>query len=122
MQQTVTLRPSNRLNSEFLYLKSQLTSKLSDARFFNQDIIRNRTIYQLTRSQAIRSILEYDTSRRQMGLSFLYSYTPRPNTALYIGYNDLLFNGLDPLKGTRMPGLFRKQRTLFAKLSYNFRF
>ncbi|HEV8429445.1 MAG TPA: hypothetical protein VGQ41_16205 [Pyrinomonadaceae bacterium] len=82
-QQTLTLRPTNRLNSEFLYLKSQLRHQVSNARFFNQDIIRNRTIYQLSRSQALRSLVEYDTAQRQTGLSFLYSYTPSPNTALY---------------------------------------
>lgn len=121
-RQTITLRPTSRVNSEFLYLKSELRNQTTGARFFNQDIIRNRTIYQLTQSQAIRSIVEYETSQRQLGLSFLYSYTPRPNTAVYVGYNDLLFNGLDPLNRTRVPGVFRQQRTLFAKMSYNVRF
>ncbi len=48
----------------------------------------------------------------------------RPNTTFYLGYNDLLFNGYDPLVQRRVTdeGLLRQRRTLFFKLSYNFRF
>ncbi len=119
----ITFRPNNNLNTSLLYLGSRLSSfDRGGERLFNQDIIRSRTTYQLTRFNALRAILDYDTSRRQTGISVLYAYTPRPNTALYIGYNDLLFNGIDPLAGTRAQGLFRQRRTLFTKLSYNFRF
>ncbi len=40
-----------------------------------------------------------------------------------IGYNDLLYHSYDPLGQRRDPGagLFRLRRTLFLKLSYNFR-
>jgi hypothetical protein len=117
----VTLKPNDRINSEFLLLKSSLTARAGGERFFNQEIYRNRTTYQFTRFSALRSILEYDTAERRFGASLLYGYTPRPNTALFVGYSDLLFNGLDPLEGRRAPGLFRQRRTLFAKLSYNFR-
>jgi hypothetical protein len=118
---SVTVRPSNKLNLSFLHLKSNLRDKATSSRLFNQDILRNRTTYQLTRFNAIRAIVDCDTARRQMGVSFLYSYTPRPNTAVFIGYNDLLFNGLDPLHNERTPGIFRLRRTLFTKLSYNLR-
>jgi hypothetical protein len=117
----MTIKPSNRLNTEMLYLKSSLKESRSGARLFNQDIIRNRTVYQFTRNNAARLIAEYDTARRRTGLSLLYSYTPRPNTALFVGYNDLIFNGFDPLVERRSPGLFRLRRTFFTKLSYNFR-
>jgi hypothetical protein len=73
-------------------------------------------------SQNGEECAKHGRAQRQTGLSFLYPYTPRPNTALYVGYNDLLFNGLDPLDRRRVPGLFRQQRTLFTKLSYNLRF
>lgn len=121
-RQTITLRPFNRLNSEFLYLRSQLRNKQSDERFFNQDIYRNRTIFQFNQDNAFRSIIEYDTSLRRLGLSFLYSYTPRPNTAVYLGYGDALYNGYDPLFSRRAEGIYRQSRSLFAKVSYNFRF
>lgn len=121
-RQTVTLRPTSRLNSEFLYLKSQLSNKTTGALFFTQDILRNRTIYQFNQCNAFRSIVEYDTSARRLGLSFLYSYTPRPNTSVYVGYSDLLYSNFDPLFRTPATGLVRQSRSVFAKFSYNLRF
>jgi hypothetical protein len=119
---TITLRPSNNMIVSLLHIKSNLRDKETGARLFNQDIFRTRATYQLTRFNAIRAILDYDTARRQTGINILYAYTPRPNTAFYVGYNDLLFNGIDPLDNTRARGLFRQRRTFFTKISYNFRF
>jgi hypothetical protein len=121
-QTTLTIRPTESLFVSLLHVRSNLRDKETGARLFNQDIFRTRATYQLTRFNALRAILDYDTARRQMGASVLFAYTPRPNTALFLGFNDLLFNGLDPLAGARAPGLFRQRRTLFTKLSYNFRF
>jgi hypothetical protein len=50
----------------------------------------------------------------------LYGFT-RPNSAFYVDYNDLLLNGIDPVTNLRAPGLFSESRTVFAKLSNNFR-
>ena len=120
---TLTLRPFSKLNSEFLWLKSSLKSRNDGGEnLFAQDIYRNRTVYQFNRFNAVRSIVDYDTLERRIGLSLLYAYTPKPNTALFIGYGDALYNGFDPLSGTRQSGLFRQSRSLFAKVSYNFRF
>lgn len=119
---TVTLRPLAKLNSEFLWLKSSLRSSNNGENLFAQDIFRNRTIYQFNRFNAVRSIIDYDTLERRIGLSLLYSYTPKPNTAFFVGYGDALYNGFDPLFGTRRTGLVRQSRSLFAKISYNFRF
>jgi hypothetical protein len=119
----VTLRPLTKLNSEFLWLKSSLTSNDgSEDKLFAQDIYRNRTTYQFNRFHAARSIVEYDTLERRIILSLLYGYTPKPNTAVYVGYGDALYNGVDPLGFQRRSGLFRQSRSLFAKFSYNFRF
>ncbi len=119
---TVTLRPFVKLNSEFLWVKSSLQSRVNGDSLFAQDIYRNRTTYQLTLFQSIRSIIDYDTLQRRLGLSFLYAYTPKPNTAIYVGYGDAFFNDIDPLTGNREPGFYRQNRTLFTKFSYNFRF
>ena len=117
-----TIRPINQITSEFIWLKSHLQSRINSLRLFNQDILRNRTVYQFNRFNAVRSIIEYDTLQRSLGLSFLYSFTPSPNKSIYLGYNDLLYNGLEPLNRIRQNGLFRQSRGLFAKFSYNFRF
>lgn len=118
----LTLRPLAKLNSQFLWLKSSLKSRTNGNSLFKQDILRNRTIYQFNQDNAVRSIIDYDTLERRIGLSFLYSYTPRPNTAVYVGFGDALYNGVDPLTLQRRGGLVRQSRSLFAKVSYNFRF
>ena len=117
-----TLRPFAKINSEFLWLKSSLKSRTNGDGLFKQDIYRNRTIYQFNQYNAVRSIIDYDTLARRIGVSLLYSYTPRPNTAVFVGYGDTLFNGIDPLNGNQRSGLTRESRTFFAKFSYNYRF
>ncbi len=117
-------RPNDKLNVNMLYLKSKLNDARTGARFFNQEILRNRTTWQFNPYHSVRGIFDYDTSLRQFGASLLYAYVPRPNTTFYLGWNDLLFNGYDPLTQRRAigAGLERQRRTLFFKLSYNFRF
>jgi len=114
-EMTLKLRPISKINSEFIWLKSSLKSRTNDDKLFSQDIFRNRTFYQFNRFNSIRSIVEYDTLQKSLGLSFLYAFTPSPNKSIFIGYNNLLFNNLDT-------GFYRQSRGLFAKFSYNFRF
>jgi hypothetical protein len=123
-QADLGFRPNNKLNVSLLYLKSRLQNTATGGRFFNQEILRNRTTWQFNPYHSLRGIFDYDTARRQFGASLLYAYVPRPNTTFYLGWNDLLFNGYDPLTQRRAigEGLERQRRTLFFKLSYNFRF
>ncbi|HEV8375631.1 MAG TPA: hypothetical protein VGR38_05280, partial [Candidatus Polarisedimenticolia bacterium] len=116
-----TLKPGEHLTSEFLYLKARLTDRDTGERFYDQDIARNRTVLQFTRNIAARTIFEYDTFFRQFSGSLLFSYTPHPNTALYLGYSETGLHDVDPLTGLPTPGYSPLQRTLFMKLSYNFR-
>ncbi len=117
----LTLKPLRALTSEFLYLKSRLTDRVIPRVLFNQDTIRNRTLLQITRNHALRSILEYDSFERRLDISELYSFTPSPGTAFYVGYSDALSARGDLMRGTRVPGLDRLRRVIFVKFSYNFR-
>jgi hypothetical protein len=121
---TITWRPNGRFNNSLLYLSNRITDKRTGARLLRQDILRNRTTYQFSQAHSFRSLLDFDTARRQFGAGLLYAYEPRPNTAFFFGYNDLLFNAYDPLERRRAPGagFLRQRRTVFFKLSYNFRF
>lgn len=118
---TVTLKPNDRLNSEFLYLKSRLTAFNTGLELFDQTVVRNRTNYQFTREHAGRSIAEYNTLWRRVSISLLYTFLPRPNSAVYAGYGDLLLNDVDPRIRDRRDGLHRVRRTFFVKISHNFR-
>lgn len=122
MRHELVLRPSQALDLQFLYLKSRLSDPVTGRPFFNQHIFRNRTNFQFTRNTAFRMLVDYDTAARRFGASLLFSYTPRPNTAFFLGYNDLLFNGLNPVPDRRTGGVFRQSQTFFFKISRNFRF
>jgi hypothetical protein len=118
---TLTLKPNDRWSTEVLWLKSRLLEKKTGEPLFDQDIARLRTAFQFTRDHGARFIGEYDTRSRRLSLSLLYSHTPRPNTAVYLGYGDLLYEGLDPIELTPRPGWNRLRQQLFLKVSYGFR-
>jgi hypothetical protein len=118
---TVTFKPDDRLNSEWLYLVSRLRHPATEAELFEQQVIRTRTNYQFTRDHGSRLIAEYDTFSRRVSLSLLYSYTPRPTTAIYVGYGDLLLNGRDPFDARPRDGLYRVRSTFFVKLALGWR-
>jgi hypothetical protein len=104
-----------------LWLKRRLREKETDDSSFGQDIARLRAAYQFTRDHGTRFIGEYDTRTRRAALSLLYSFTPRPNTAVYVGYGDILYDDLDPLDFAPRPGWNRLRQTFFVKGSYGFR-
>lgn len=118
---TVAFRPDARLTSELLYLKNRLTETGSGRELFDQDIWRNRTNYQFTREHAGRSIVEYNSLTRRLSVSLLYTYLPKPNTAVYAGYGDVLLNEDGSQTEDRRGGFQRQTRSVFLKLSHTFR-
>ena len=125
---TITFKPVPALDSEFLMLNSQLSAPDRNphglppgTKLFRQTVYRNRTNYQLTRAHGLRSIAEYNTFSRQLSLSVLYGWTPRPTTAVYIGAGDLLDRDSIPGDLHRVADELRRvRRTVFVKLSYGF--
>jgi hypothetical protein len=106
-----------------LYLRSRLRDRATGADLFDQQILRSRTNYQFTRFHALRGIAEVNTLSRRVSLSVLYSFTPRPNSAIYVGYDDLFTDvGDEPgLPGVPHDGYGRLRRTLFVKLAIGHR-
>lgn len=116
---TVGVKPVAALDSEFLWINSQLTVPETRDLLFRQRVFRNRTNYQFTREHGVRTIAEYNTFTRQLSVSLLYGWTPRPATSFYLGYGDLLDRDALPGQDHRTSDqLQRVRRTLFAKLSY----
>src|ERR1700741_4709948 len=96
------------LHGQALFFKNPLRAPRGsqvvapDTMLFRQTIYRNRTNYQFTRDHAARLIAEYNTFNQQLSLSLLYSFTPRPLTAIYVGYGDLLDGDLIPREAHTM--------------------
>lgn len=116
----LTLKPIPAWSTELLWLTSRLSEKRDGPRLFQQDIYRVRTAYQFTRDVALRAIGEYDSLVRRVTLDLLASYTPRPNTALYLGYGDI--QERQPDDEHRAEDRYRPiRRAFFVKLSYGYR-
>jgi hypothetical protein len=114
---TVNVKPFAALDSQFLILNSLLDSG-EGISLFSQRIIRNRTNLQWTRNHGTRAITEYNTATRQLSVSLLYGWTPRPATAIYVGYGDVLDRDVTPHRITADNRLFRVRNTCFVKVSY----
>ena len=56
-----------------------------------------------------------------MASSYLYSFTPRTNTAIYGGYGDVRSGDTAAYHGNREARWLPLQRTFFIKVSYGFR-
>jgi hypothetical protein len=121
MNLTLTFKPMEPLNQQALFLTSRLHDKTTSARLFQQDIYRSLTNYQFTRDHAARVILEYNTRTARLSSSYLYSFTPRANTAIYVGYGDVRSESVADHDGMVVDRWAPLQRTAFVKVSYGFR-
>ena len=119
---TVNISPSDRLAQSVLYLQV-VEYPATGAELFDQQILRSRTNFQFTRFHGLRGIAELNTLSGRVSLSVLYSFTPRPNSAVYVGYDDLFTDaGDEPARpGVPRSGYHRVRRTLFVKLAFGHR-
>jgi len=116
-----TLSPNDRLNQTLSYQHTRVSDPDDDRTLVEQRLLRSRTNFQFTRFHALRAIVEFNTSSRQLGLSGLYSFTPRPNTSVYLGYSDLLTDRSPGPDGLPRIGFDRLRRTFFVKLAFGWR-
>jgi hypothetical protein len=111
--QNATARVHEQLLAEVQYTSNVVQSHVTGDTLSAQHITRLKLQSQARPSVGVRVIGDYDSAARRFGWSVLYAYTPRPLTAIYVGYNDLQLDE----RGVWS----RQQRTLFAKLSYGWR-
>ncbi len=135
---SATLHPLNRLTIANGYLLERLTSQTSRAGIINSHVIRSKFNYQYNKELSFRAIFQYDallanplytslSQTKNFNADFLITYLIHPGTAFYLGYNSNLEN-LDPAAIANHTGLLRNNgfindgRTVYAKISYLFRF
>jgi len=134
-----TLHLTNALRIGNTYLFTRLTERGTGASIFNNHIARTRFNYQFTPRLSLRTILQYQTTLANPGLTtletarrftgnVLVAYVVHPGTVLYVGYNDILDN---PDPRLLLPGslpvpprtrFLETSRQFFVKFSYLFRF
>lgn len=135
-----TVHPWNPLTIDNSYILERLTTRTTPMRgIVNAHIIRSKWNYQYNPRLSFRAIFQYNgllpnplytssIQSKNFNADFLVSYLVHPGTAFYVGYNSNLEN-LDALGINTHIGLFRTNRsylndgrTIFAKISYLFRF
>ena len=140
---SLTLRPSARLHVEQIVLHEQLetipgTVTLRKHTVFNTDLVRWKANLQITRTLALRGIVDYNqldsepslfsqpASSRLMG-DVLVTYLLHPGTAVYVGFNHRYENLIvdprsqTPIEHAGVPA-FPVGQQIFVKVSYLFRF
>ena len=135
-----TFHPLNPLTVDNGYILERLTIRPSSAHaIVNAHVIRSKWNYQYNPRLSFRAIFQYNSLLRNplytsldqtknFNTDFLISYLVHPGTAFYLGYNSNMEN-LDPFAISSHSGLLRTNRsyindgrTVFAKISYLFRF
>ena len=137
---SATIHPWNPLTIDNSYILERLLTHIPPHRaIINSHIIRSKWNYQYNPRLSFRTIFQYNgqlvnplftsiDKEKNFNTDFLVTYLIHPGTAFYLGYNSNLDN-FNPEFITLHQPLFRTNRsyindgrTIFAKVSYLFRF
>lgn len=147
VQLTVSMRPSDRVRLDGSYAYQDFWRRTDGSLVARNTIPRLKVEYQLTRSIFLRVVGEYDltetndlrdetrtdyplivngslalaTRSRALRGDYLFSYTPRPGTVLFLGYGDAGTGLPDATQRFNFQPLHRASDYFFVKYSYLFR-
>ena len=131
----LSVRMTRALTLDGNYILTRLRDPRIQAADFNEHIVRAKWNYQFTRTMSLRAILQYHSllpnaarvapdPAKQVTGDVLFTYSPHPYTAVYIGYTHDLQN-LDPALSLTGNGIARTRRSflndgrqVFVKVSY----
>lgn len=135
-----TIHPLNKLSIDNSYILERLTTRTNPEQgILTSHVIRSKWNYQYNTKLSFRTIFQYDglvrnplntslDQTKNFNTDFLVTYLVHPGTAFYLGYNSNMEN-LDPFAISTHTALLRTNksyindgRTIFAKISYLFRF
>lgn len=113
-----TFRPFNNLSMQNNYTYYELSEGYGGEKIYAGYILRNTTIYNLTKDISLRLITEYDTFSGSLYINPLGSYKPNPFTIFYFGVTGM-YNNTDTPNG--LPKYVLTERQFFLKMQYLFR-
>jgi len=128
-----TLRPTAALQAQLSFDSRRLTDPTNGgAEFFDVQIARAQTNYQITDRLGFRNIVEYNTDVHTFALNLLFNYRVNAGTVFYLGYDDH-YQQADLIYGDSngdgaeeqlyyTTGLRRTNRAIFAKFQYLIRY
>ncbi len=121
----LSLQPSARFNQSASWSRVVFDRADDGTNVYTVDVLNTRTTFQISRELALRAIVQYDSSRRQVLTDFLASWELLPGTVAYAGYGSLVEKrGWSGVQWTDEPPLAYRttQRGFFFKASYIHRF
>ncbi len=121
----MSLQPSARFNESVSWNRVAFDRWDNGSNVYTVDVLNTRTTFQINREFALRAIVQYDSSKKQVLTDFLGSWELLPGTVAYAGYGSLIeergWNGLEWTETS--PLSYRtSQRGFFFKASYIHRF
>ena len=114
---------TSRLRTELTGVYSAFDNPLEGTEVFNVQIFRTRTTYQFTDRLLLRHIMEHNTLAVTLGNNVLLTYRINAGTVAHLGYDARYQQGRQ-IDGLLFPTaqLLRRNRALFGKISYLFRY
>ncbi len=121
----LSVQPSSRFNQSASWNRVVFDRADDGSHVYTVDVLNTRTTFQINRELALRLIVQYDSSRKQVLTDFLASWELLPGTVAYAGYGSLIeqrgWNGTDWTDA--QPMSYRtSNRGFFFKASYIHRF
>ena len=114
---------TSRLRTELTGVYSAFDNPLEGTEVFNVKIFRTRTTYQFTDRLLLRHIVEHNTLAVTLGNNVLLTYRINAGTVAHLGYDARYQQGRQ-IDGLLFPTaqLLRRNRAVFGKISYLFRY
>ena len=114
---------TSRLRTELTGVYSAFENPIEGTEVFNVKIFRNRTTYQFTDRLLLRHIMEHNTLAVTLGNNLLLTYRINAGTVAHLGYDARYQQGrqIDSLRFATAQ-LLRRNRAVFGKISYLFRY
>ena len=114
---------TSRLRMELTGVYSAFENPIEGTEVFNVQIFRNRTTYQFTDRLLLRHIMEHNTLAATLGNNLLLTYRINAGTVGHLGYDARYQQGrqIDSLMFPTAQ-LLRRNRAVFGKISYLFRY
>ncbi|HQY20081.1 MAG TPA: DUF5916 domain-containing protein [Ignavibacteria bacterium] len=112
-----TIRPIDRIYSDFNYEYSQLAETFGGELFYAGWIFSNTTSYQFNRNLFLRLVTQYDSFNKAFTCDPLISYKWNPFTALFLGTNHA-FEQIQTSALSNQTELKESSRQIFLKFQY----
>jgi hypothetical protein len=110
---TAALQPTEALRLSGSYEHGRLTRDDTGLLVYDQHLTSLQAQYAFSRNVRVRGRLDYDSLDGRLFHQVIVGWTPRPGSALYVGYDET-----GDRSEARSPAYRRRDRALFAKLSW----